>query len=135
MTGRGVLVDTSVVIDFLRRKDKENSWLYGLAREKVNIKASILTHTELYSGTSVWGRAKAMVDLEKTLKGMELIGLNETESKLAGKIRSKLMVELVDAVIAATAIENDLPLATLNPKHFKKIPGLRLLKKVLKYNN
>ncbi|MEA3355154.1 MAG: type II toxin-antitoxin system VapC family toxin [Patescibacteria group bacterium] len=128
MIGKRVLVDTSVVIDFLRRKDKENSWLHKLAKKKVNLWISILTHTELYSGTSVWKSIKAKRDLEKTLSGLKLINVNEGISMLAGRIRSKLGVELPDAVIAATAIENKLSLATLNQKHFKGIRGLNLTK-------
>ena len=128
MIGKAVLVDTCVIIDFLRRKDKENSWLYKLAKKKVNISASILTHTELYSGISVWGNIKARQDLEKTLKEIKLIGINKVISERGGKTRAKFNIDLVDAVIAATAIENKLSLATLNQKHFRGIRGLNLTK-------
>ena len=128
MIGNSVLLDTSVIIDFLRRRDKENSWLYKLAKKKADIKASILTHTELYSGVSAWDNKKAKEDLEKTLRDVTLIGISEKISKLGGKIKSKFNVELVDAVIAATAIENKLSLATLNEKHFQMIKRLNLTK-------
>lgn len=129
MIGETVLVDTSVVIDLLRRKDKQNAWLYFLANQESDIQASILTHTELYSGSSVWRVKKAKEDLEKILRGITLIGINEAVSKHGGMLRAIYSLDLPDAVIAATALENNLPLATLNPKHFQKIPGLRLVKK------
>lgn len=126
MTGKGILVDTSVVIDFLRRKEKRGSWLYQIAVKKVKLWVSILTHTELYSGASVWENEKARKDLEKVLVGLKLIGVNEKVSIKAGKIRSRYGIELIDAMIAGTAIENKLELATLNQKHFKGIRGLSL---------
>lgn len=135
MKSKAILVDTSLVIDLLRRQDKQNSWLYDLAIQRVDISASILTHTEFYSGASVWDDKKAKQDLEKILKGIKLIGVSESISKQGGKLRMLNSIDLVDAIIAATAVENDLPLATLNPKHFKKIAGLRLAEKVLKYKN
>ncbi|MBU1085005.1 PIN domain-containing protein [Patescibacteria group bacterium] len=128
MSGKIVMVDTSMFIDFLRRRDKDNAWLYKLAKKKIDIRASILTHTELYSGKSVWGNVKAERDLEKTLRGVKLIGVSEEISKLGGKIRAKLGIDLADAIIAATAIENKLSLATMNQKHFKGIKGLNLTK-------
>jgi predicted nucleic acid-binding protein len=38
------------------------------------------------------------------------------------------MIDLADLLIAATAIAHNLDLATLNLKHFSKIPNLHLMK-------
>ncbi len=45
----------------------------------------------------------------------------------AGKIRREVEISLIDAIIAASALELNLSLATLNKKDFKKIKGLALI--------
>jgi predicted nucleic acid-binding protein len=47
---------------------------------------------------------------------------------LAGEIRAKNNIDLIDATIAATAVSEKLPIVTLNKKHFQKIPGLKLIR-------
>lgn len=37
------------------------------------------------------------------------------------------LIELADLLIGATAISNSVPLATLNKKHFERIPNLVLI--------
>lgn len=51
----------------------------------------------------------------------------EIQSKLAGKIVAKTGIELIDAIIVATAFKCNLPLATLNMKDFGKVKGLKLV--------
>lgn len=52
--------------------------------------------------------------------------LDVTISENAGKIRASYNVNLIDAVITATALTEKLPLATINTKDFEKIRGIRL---------
>ena len=135
MNKQGVLLDTSVLIDFLRQKQKRNTWFYALAKQGQPLAASIITHTELFAGKSVWEKSKARKELESIFAGISLIPLNQEISILAGKIRAKNKIDLIDAIIAATAVKEKMALVTLNPKHFEKIPGLRLVKNVLNYKN
>lgn len=121
-----VLVDTSVVIDFLRQKEKLNTWYYQLAPQ--NIVLSILSQAELYSGKNVWTNPKAKKTLKTFLSGIELLNINSAIVQNAGKIRAKFGTHLIDALIASTALEYQLPIATLNTKDFSKIPKLKLIK-------
>ena len=41
---------------------------------------------------------------------------------------SNQMIEFRDILIAATCIVNELPIVTLNKKHFKRIEGLKIAK-------
>jgi len=69
--------------------------------------------------------------LEKLLSNIEILPLEEKISKKAGQISaSNNNLEIVDAIIAATAISHNLDLATLNIKDFHKIKGIKLLSKV-----
>lgn len=79
-----LLLDTSVIIDFLRRKNKSETLLYKLSAEDLYI--SIVTHTELYSGKSVWQRVKFKRELEQLLSGVAIIPLVIGISKKAGEI-------------------------------------------------
>lgn len=121
-----ILVDTSVIIDYTRRQDKEKSLFVKLAYEKYGLYISIITHTELYAGKSVWEKREAQHALETLLSGLNIISMSEVISKKAGEIRAKQNIRFLDAIIAATAIANSLDLVTLNTKDFVGIKGLRL---------
>jgi len=120
-----ILIDTSVIIDYLRRKDKEYSFLYSLASSDNELFVSILTHSELYSGKSVWEKKEARKTMEEIVSGFTIINLTQEISITAGKIKAKYNMDLFDAIIAATAIKGGLSLATLNIKDFEKIQDLK----------
>lgn len=123
-----VLLDTSVIIDFLRKKDKNETYLYKLAKNETCLFISIITHTELYAGKSVWNNPRAKSELETIFEGLTLIPLNENISKTAGEIKAKYDEHLIDAIISATAKINKISLFTLNEKHFSKVSGISLYK-------
>ena|SRR3990167_2750319 len=121
-----ILVDTSVIIDFLRRKDRKNTLLFKLARDKNQIYISIITHTELYAGKSVWERQDALKDLKILFSGIKILPLQEEVSKKAGEIKAHHNINLLDAIIASTALLSKLELVTLNTKDFENIEGIKL---------
>lgn len=121
-----ILIDTSVIIDFLRRKDKEVTLLYTLSQEELYI--SIITHTELYAGKSVWEQNKARQELKILFSGLSILPLIEEISQNAGRIKAyNHDLSLLDCVIAATALYHKLPIVTLNRKDFERIESLQLL--------
>ena len=121
-----LVVDTSVIIDFLRSNNKEDSLLYKLAEEDLYI--SIVTHTELYAGKSVWENSEARESLEKVLSGMSFVALDKRISERAGYIKSYSNISLIDALIASTALIGSMELMTLNIKDFEKVKGLKIFK-------
>lgn len=122
-----LLLDTSVIIDFLRIKDKSKTTLYTLTQKENELSVSIITHTELYAGRSVWESKIAAGELKTIFSGIDLVPLTEKISQEAGNIKAHHNVDLIDAIIAATAIDKGLTLVTLNTKHFQKIPNLRIM--------
>lgn len=122
-----ILIDTSVIIDFLRQNNKKNTSLYKLVSEENQLFISIFTHTELFSGKSVWRNKKALEELDKVLSGIKILPYSIEISQFAGEVRAKYAIDLIDAIIASTAILSKLPLSTLNNKHFQKIPNLKLI--------
>lgn len=123
---RKILLDTSVVIDLLRRKDKKTALISPVLKE--NLFISIITHTELFAGKSVWENTEASKQLKEFIINITIISLSEKISEKAGYIKTRHKnSSIADAIIAATAIENDCELVTLNVKDFKNIPQLKLL--------
>lgn len=125
-----VILDTSVLIDYLRRPEEEGSPLTRFARfyseEKQAI--SILTIQELYAGRSSREFVKEQLFLEM-VSTLEILTYTYEIAKLAGEIARDLGKPLgfPDAAIAATAILNKAKLFTLNKKDFKGIKGLKLI--------
>ncbi|MBI3289989.1 type II toxin-antitoxin system VapC family toxin [Candidatus Microgenomates bacterium] len=123
-----ILLDTSIIIDHIRQRDKSDTILDRLGKENFELLVSIITHTESYSGKSVWEEKVARVALEKVFSDIQILPLTEDISEKAGEIRANYGTSLADAIIAATALEHNLTLATLNIKDFKNIRGLKLFK-------
>ena len=121
-----ILLDTSIIIDFLRQRDKASTVLFDLSKKDLDLYISLITHTELYAGKSVWETKKAQRELEVIMKGLRVLPLSKEVSKESGRLRAKYDIDLIDAIIAATAIAEEIPMATLNLKHFRKVSGLIL---------
>lgn len=122
-----LLLDSSILIDFLRLKKKEESYLYKLTEKNNQLYASIISHTELYSGKSAWESKKVYLEIKDLFYGITLIPLTEEISEKAGEIRAKFDLDVADSIIAATANHVNLDLVTLNTKDFEKIRGVKLL--------
>ena len=122
-----ILLDSSVIVDFLRVKDKKSTLFYNFVLQKYQIYISIITHSELFAGKSVWQTQRARNELEALFSKMQILNLDEKISEKAGYIKAAYNINLLDAIIAATALVNKLQFATLNTKDFANIKGLKLL--------
>ena len=68
---------------------------------------------------------------EEIIEGFDILSFNSNVADVASDIAKKLkaknkIIEFRDIFIAATAIANDMPLSTLNIKHFERIDDLEL---------
>ncbi len=121
-----VLLDTSVIIDFLRKPAKEHTLFFSLTEQKYHLAISIITHTEIFSGKSVWENKKLRSAVEDICAGLSILSLDKTVSIDAGHIRAMYGTTMPESIIAANAIASDLQLVTLNTKDFEKIKDLSL---------
>ena len=120
-----VLLDTDVFIDYLRgHKERVKDVFLRVENRQIKGIISQLTLVELYAG-DIEGREKER-EIVKLLSYFEIIRLNDTLCKLAGKVRWKYKLGIADAVIAATCIETSTKLLTFNLKHFTNLPGIML---------
>jgi hypothetical protein len=117
-----VLVDTDVLIDFLRGRDEAVAYVQSHVDRLI---LSSIVVAELYAG--VKGDAELAV-LDQFVESFEVVPLTSGIARAGGLLRRDYGkshgVGLADAVIAATAQVHDAELGTLNVKHFPMLTGL-----------
>lgn len=128
MGNKRVLTDTSVIIDFLRKTNKIKSALWKI-REQNECFMSSVSLFELQCGAKTEKHAE---DIEKLCKWIITIPFDDEIAEMSSIIyqnlkEDKKLIEFRDIFIAATAITNNLCVATLNTKHFERIKDIFLL--------
>jgi predicted nucleic acid-binding protein len=112
----GVLLDTNVLIDYLRGVPAAVAYLEETAGD---MSISALTVAELHAGAR--GEAER-VALREFTAGFDVIAADGPICELGGDLRAQYGpshgTDLVDAILAATSLLRQLPLVTLNRKHF-----------------
>ena len=122
-----VLIDTSIIIEYLRKTNKEKTLFWEIINKHECFISSV-TVFELYSGAKDINHHKA---LDIVLSHLTILPFDSKQAKIASSIFQKLkaknkLIEFRDIFIASSAIEKQIPLATLNKKHFKRIDDLIL---------
>ncbi len=123
-----ILIDTSVLIDYFRKTDKENAALVALVKQGYSYCISSVTEYEIYRGVLLG----QILFWDNLLQKVEVLPFDKVASRIAVGINAELrrkrkQIEIADLFIAATAIANRLQLATLNKKHFDRIEALHLI--------
>jgi toxin FitB len=108
-----VLVDTDVFIDHLRGAAE-------LKPRRHRVHYSVITRAELFAGNS------ASDLFAQLLAPFREVDVDRAIAERAGRVRREAGIRLPDALIAATALERDLDLASRNTRDFKRVRGLRL---------
>lgn len=124
MEKESILIDTNVFIDHLRNFKPAVAFFESIIG-RPNIFFSAITETELFAG-------KENNDLEKREKLLHFvyqwnkIKVDNPLAAMAGDISRKYGLSVPDAIIAASAIINDLTLITRNIKDFDKVQNLSI---------
>jgi len=127
MESTGMVVDTSIFIEYLRAKDKTKTELYLIA-DDVQIYISSVTLYELLMGAITTDKVN---DIKILTEDLPVLSFNEDAASQASEIYHELrhknkVIEFRDIFIAATCIVNNLPVKTLNKKHFDRIKKLTI---------
>ena len=123
-----ICLDSSILIDFFRKKDKTKSFFFELTKTYSLFAVSIITEYEILVGSnnetnSFW---------EDFFERVTVLPFGKLENKEAIAIFKQLkqdnkLIEIPDILIGATAKANKLKLATLNKKHFERVKNLELI--------
>lgn len=123
-----ILIDTSIVIEHLRKQNRRKSILYRIADDYA-LHVSTIVEFELYAGTT--DRQKQH-DIQEILSWCTLLPFTSDVAATAAALYRELratnqLLEIRDIFIASTALTYTLPLMTLNLGHFDRIKRLQLL--------
>jgi len=115
------------LIEFFRKKDKKKSVLYRIQKSH-KIFTSTISEFEFMAGI----KEEHVTSLKNFFEKINIIPFDSHTAIIASSIFKNLksrnqIIEFRDIFIAATAIANDLPIATLNSNHFERIERLKSL--------
>ncbi|TRX60049.1 type II toxin-antitoxin system VapC family toxin [Fulvivirga sp. M361] len=125
--GQLILCDTNIIIEFY----KENPVILNILQTigQSNIALSIITMGELLYGALNKNELKLIRrDIDHLHVKHITPAIGERFIALMEQYALSHKLSLPDGLIAATALEENIPLYTLNQKDFKYIKGLRLYK-------
>ncbi len=128
MDNRKILIDTSVIIDYLRKTNKPKALLWNL-RSNYDCFMSTITVFELLAGANTDEKKD---DIQKIVKWIEPVSFDKRTAEVAAWFYQDLKkinqgIEFRDIFIAATAYCFNYSLATMNIKHYSRIKEVVLL--------
>ena len=123
-----VMLDSSVLIDHFRSADKTKTF-YTSTIDRYDIQyISAVPKLEI-----LYGSKSELHDYwNNVFETMIVVPFNDSVVEYASRVvlelkRKRALIDMEDIMIAATALAHNLPLATLNRKHFERIDGLKLV--------
>lgn len=124
-----LVVDTSVIIGHLRGDAACSGFLESQARTGADLGVSAVTWAEVLAESHLDEEAEAVaIRLLRSLRTLPVtVAIATQAGRLVRAWRRSHGLGLPDAFIAASALEHDSPLVTLDQRHFGCVPGLVVL--------
>jgi predicted nucleic acid-binding protein len=117
-----LLIDTDVLIEYLRGRSEAVEYLEGLASD---LSISVISVAELFAGIKGNEEERA---LKQFLLAFAILPVTEKVARMGGLYRREYRPShgtgLADALIAATAEEKGLILVTFNRRHFPMLASI-----------
>lgn len=123
-----ILLDTGILIDYFRKKNKSKSTFYSSSKFYNSFAVSIVTKYEIMVGSTneqsfFWQEFFGQVEVIPFDENC----LNVAVSNYKYLRRKNQLIEIEDLFIGSTGIAYNLKIATLNPQHFQRMEKLQLL--------
>jgi tRNA(fMet)-specific endonuclease VapC len=120
-----IVIDTDILIDHLRGMEKAKEYLREIEEGNVRAAISVITEAELAAGHSMKDSSVQM-KVKRLLNILEKVEVTSKIAWRAGEIKRNYKSRLMDALIAATALEFNSKLVTRNVKHYEMIAELEI---------
>ena len=127
-----LLFDTDILSFYFRQSPKVVAEAQKYLRQHRVFTFSVITRFELLRGMKVRNATTQLSFFRKFCRQNEIIPLSDNIIVRATDIYADLyengkIIGDADILIAATALENNLPVVTNNESHFNRILGLQIL--------
>ncbi|MEX0982948.1 MAG: type II toxin-antitoxin system VapC family toxin [Bacteroidales bacterium] len=124
-----ILLDSSVLIDLFRKKNKDKTLFYKLSKSYKDFAISSITYYEIGIGNrdSHFDYWNNLADQLTVIPFDKLCSISAIEIYL-DLLKNNKIIDIADILIGATALTHNIPIATLNNKHFERIKNLELIK-------
>ena len=128
MADKELMVDSTILIDYFRKTDKNNSRLVSHFKEYDRLYISSVTEFEVVNGAT-----PAHLDFwNLMLSRFTILNFDSVAARQAADIvrllkTKRKSIDKPDLFIAATAVVHGLTLDTINKKHFVNIDTLDLI--------
>ena len=129
----GYLLDTNVISEFSKKRPGEQLRKWVDSQDEVNLFLSVLTFGEIRKGITLLPDAEKRTELEKWLetelsarfKG-RLVPVTGKIAEIGGSMAAKAQMRgitlgVIDGLLAATAADHDLTVATRNVPDFRRL--------------
>jgi predicted nucleic acid-binding protein len=123
-----IVVDSSVLIDYLRGRRRATEYL-----DRLRTEGSLATHVVAVAEVLAGSRnQQEQNEIERLFEGFVVVPIEEQDSiqsvALFKEYRLAYGVGWLDCLIAATCLGHSFPIATLNDRHFAVFGGLRVIR-------
>lgn len=134
----GIILDSSVIIAAERKRQTVEDLLTSIGQTfgEIEIAISAVTLAELVHGVARANTPEIRIArrafIDELKKHVPVHPISDSTAEIAGQISGEQAAKGItlpadDLLIGASAVEQGYAVATLNIRHFQKIPGLRLL--------
>lgn len=123
-----VLIETTILVDLLRRSAAAADYL-DYARTQGTLICSVVTKAELIVGSRNRAEVRAIDQLLARFKVEPIVAGDSVRAlNWLKKLYHSHRVGFHDCLLGAVAVRNRIPVATLNEKHFKALPGVKAIR-------
>lgn len=119
----GYLVDSNVLIDYVAERFKNNQLKALDLIFDESLRVSVITKIEILGYNGI---ADEEAKMHEFLSYADILPLDEAVVERTILLKKSIRIKTPDAIIASTALVNELTLITNNNSDFKKIKGLKL---------
>ncbi|MGA2267591.1 MAG: PIN domain-containing protein [Bryobacteraceae bacterium] len=134
----GVILDSSVVIEAERQHLNAAQFLTGIIQKigEMEVALCSITVAELahgvYRADTPQRTERRRIFIDELKAALPVYSITDSTAELVGKIGAEsaetgAAIPFDDLLIGACALERGYAVATRNPRHFQKIPGLNLI--------
>ena len=121
MSVRKIVIDSDIIFDHLTTDDD-----VSVLRQLMN---RYFCYTTIFNAIELFAAARSQSEIQAiddAMYAMKVLGVNAKSAKNIARAYTS-STEGMNGLIAGVCIESKVPIATMNPKRYKKIPSLEVI--------